>query len=385
MLIVCPKCGERCEIDFEPEVGQHIICPFCNQKFSYGDPQGQSPKMIMAVCPYCGFGEQIEAQYEGHIGECSQCHSEFTITANAKGIPLRAQSPVSVWSGADKTSVWISGFSQLDPKLLVKLLMRVGMVLGGFFIAAESVEFLFWSLFLMMIATLAPKFGAASNLKRLGRYLMTCAVLAVAVRGGCYGLHQSQIRKDKRTVAAKKTKVDARVQKLSMYYFGHELCEWYPAGTDESKIVIRGENPFACLQGGGAVKKSSVVSGWDGCLFELRAELSRQTKLPGEITHGFAEAKVGQFKNLDLIAKITKTLGKEPNLVSYPLLPGELVNLNAEYNSDERAEDGKPLVSIKVSYSLSSGGLLASQSGRDSDAGYSDHESWCFEIFYNGL
>lgn len=35
MVIRCPKCGESCEIDFEPEVGQHIVCPFCNTKFSY--------------------------------------------------------------------------------------------------------------------------------------------------------------------------------------------------------------------------------------------------------------------------------------------------------------------------------------------------------------
>ena len=44
----------------------------------------------------------------------------------------------------------------------------------------------------------------------------------------------------------------------------------------------------------------------------------------------------------------------------------------------------KPLVSVKISYSLSSGRMLANQLDRDSDAGYSDHESWDFEIWYNG-
>lgn len=40
MVIRCPKCGKSCEIDFEPAVGQHIICPYCKTKFSYGDLPG---------------------------------------------------------------------------------------------------------------------------------------------------------------------------------------------------------------------------------------------------------------------------------------------------------------------------------------------------------
>ena len=91
MEIQCPMCGERCEIDFEPEVGQHIVCPFCNQKFSYGEPQKQSPKNIMAVCPYCGFAEPVDVQFSGRVGECSQCHGEFTIMPNARGIPFQPQ------------------------------------------------------------------------------------------------------------------------------------------------------------------------------------------------------------------------------------------------------------------------------------------------------
>ena len=91
MEIQCPKCGETCAIDFEPEVGQHIVCPFCNQKFSYGEPQKQSPKNIMAVCPYCGFAEPVDEQFSGRVGECSQCHGEFTIMPNARGIPFQPQ------------------------------------------------------------------------------------------------------------------------------------------------------------------------------------------------------------------------------------------------------------------------------------------------------
>ena len=225
MKIVCPHCGEVCETTEDVVIGQHIICPFCEQKFSYGEQQDDVGRAgtIMAACPYCGFAEAIDAQYAGHIGECSRCHREFTIRANAKGIPLRAQSTISSQPSTGRADAWLSAVSRLDPGLLVKLLMGAGIALGSLFVVAASVELLFWGLFLMMVATLAPRFGATSDIKRLIRYLITCAVLAVVVRGGCYGLHQNQIQKDKQAVAAKKAKVDARVQKLARRYFGHEL------------------------------------------------------------------------------------------------------------------------------------------------------------------
>ncbi len=36
MIIRCPNCGESGEADSEPDVGQHIECPFCCTTFSYG-------------------------------------------------------------------------------------------------------------------------------------------------------------------------------------------------------------------------------------------------------------------------------------------------------------------------------------------------------------
>ena len=35
MQIKCPHCEEMCETDFEPEIGQRILCPFCGEKFGY--------------------------------------------------------------------------------------------------------------------------------------------------------------------------------------------------------------------------------------------------------------------------------------------------------------------------------------------------------------
>ena len=35
MQIVCPNCRNACVIDAEPAIGQHILCPFCSEKFLY--------------------------------------------------------------------------------------------------------------------------------------------------------------------------------------------------------------------------------------------------------------------------------------------------------------------------------------------------------------
>lgn len=120
MEIRCPKCGESCEIDFEPEVGQHIVCPFCNTKFSYGETESATPRTVMAVCPYCGFAEPVDEQFSGRVGECSQCHGEFTIMPNARGIPFQPQ------TAAARQSSSHSGGSSSDGVLGFLL----GLILG---------------------------------------------------------------------------------------------------------------------------------------------------------------------------------------------------------------------------------------------------------------
>ena len=122
MEIQCPKCGETCAIDFEPEVGQHIVCPFCNTKFSYGETESATPRTVMAVCPYCGFAEPVDEQFSGHVGECSQCHGEFTIMPNARGIPFQPQ------TAAARQSSSRSGGSSSDGVLGFLL----GLILGIF-------------------------------------------------------------------------------------------------------------------------------------------------------------------------------------------------------------------------------------------------------------
>ena len=38
MIIYCPLCGERLGMETAPAEGQHVLCPYCNGKFSYGQP-----------------------------------------------------------------------------------------------------------------------------------------------------------------------------------------------------------------------------------------------------------------------------------------------------------------------------------------------------------
>jgi len=36
MVVTCPNCHEQLEVEMELQVGQHVFCPFCSTKFSYG-------------------------------------------------------------------------------------------------------------------------------------------------------------------------------------------------------------------------------------------------------------------------------------------------------------------------------------------------------------
>ena len=37
-MIKCPKCGNVSEVEVELEIGQHLICPYCSEKFAYSEP-----------------------------------------------------------------------------------------------------------------------------------------------------------------------------------------------------------------------------------------------------------------------------------------------------------------------------------------------------------
>lgn len=41
LVFNCPHCGEQCETEEEMQIGQHVVCPYCERKFSYGEEQGK--------------------------------------------------------------------------------------------------------------------------------------------------------------------------------------------------------------------------------------------------------------------------------------------------------------------------------------------------------
>ena len=111
MEITCPNCGQTCEVDEEPAIGQHLLCPFCDMKFNY-TPQNttendsnsianmaetnveEPPAKIQAICPHCGAVYEVDASYIGKTATCGVCDNPFVIKA-AHGHAVAASSKES--------------------------------------------------------------------------------------------------------------------------------------------------------------------------------------------------------------------------------------------------------------------------------------------------
>ena len=96
MEIVCPNCSQPCVTDDELVVGQHVLCPFCNVKFTYGDSastaESRSAGKLMDVkCPGCGTEYEVDASDAGQDVECEVCGRKFVIGAQEKNV--REESP----------------------------------------------------------------------------------------------------------------------------------------------------------------------------------------------------------------------------------------------------------------------------------------------------
>ena len=100
MQIKCPVCGGHCECDVAPVFGQHMLCPYCESKFSYSaesesayhvSPQN-SPSLSVAQkpetpreekmaveCPYCGTVYEMSATREGAYEKCEVCNEMFAV------------------------------------------------------------------------------------------------------------------------------------------------------------------------------------------------------------------------------------------------------------------------------------------------------------------
>ena len=114
MLIQCPNCNEVCETEAEIAPGQHVLCPFCNVKFSYCavSPTGESLEtrnQIVVKCPDCGTEYEVSASDIGLEIGCEVCGRKFVIGAQEKNVeeksPPIATSKISAFVNKSKSKV----------------------------------------------------------------------------------------------------------------------------------------------------------------------------------------------------------------------------------------------------------------------------------------
>lgn len=85
MQIKCPNCGAECETEGELAVGQHVICPYCSEKFTYdGAGQGNHAeencrREVTTKCPHCGTVYEVDESLEGNTCQCSVCNKDFVV------------------------------------------------------------------------------------------------------------------------------------------------------------------------------------------------------------------------------------------------------------------------------------------------------------------
>lgn len=83
MQIRCPNCNNVCELDAEPEIGQHVACPFCSEKFSYSGsdefPEGGDISATDEQDTMLDSGLKIVGTFPSNgIGSSAQNHKKFT-------------------------------------------------------------------------------------------------------------------------------------------------------------------------------------------------------------------------------------------------------------------------------------------------------------------
>lgn len=116
MQINCLCCGNAFEIESEPIVGQHVVCPFCSGKFSYADAGNQDEDLhrgnaleechhekIGIRCPECGTEYEIDNDAIGSKCQCGICNRDFIARDDSSAEIGEAQEKESI-AGAEKPS-----------------------------------------------------------------------------------------------------------------------------------------------------------------------------------------------------------------------------------------------------------------------------------------
>ena len=133
MQIKCPCCGNTCEIESEPIVGQHMVCPFCSGKFPYADDGKRNEDLhrgdaleeyldekIVIKCPECGTEYEIDNDAIGSTCQCSVCNRDF-IARDDSSVEIGDAQEKDGIAGTEEPSVETEDFcSEQDSKTLSK-------------------------------------------------------------------------------------------------------------------------------------------------------------------------------------------------------------------------------------------------------------------------
>ncbi len=90
MNISCPNCGNECQIDVEPVVGQHMLCPFCQTKFAYSVAENQGYGEEIANVKDAGTPALVRSLQAGRVDEPVDVRARFCTHCGAK-IPATAK------------------------------------------------------------------------------------------------------------------------------------------------------------------------------------------------------------------------------------------------------------------------------------------------------
>ena len=147
MQITCPSCGNISEVDGELPIGQHLVCPFCSQQFSYSGVEQEDTSSrdiqseesiqegITVKCPSCGAEYEVDKRFEGATCQCSVCNKEFV----AKKLVMQKRWKLRTSTSADRLkSIDPKGENHLSVRrkarsrvLTVLCILLVAGVLGG--------------------------------------------------------------------------------------------------------------------------------------------------------------------------------------------------------------------------------------------------------------
>lgn len=85
--VTCPFCGSSSVVDVDLTAGQHLVCPYCENRFTYGEEvttggkvtNTQLQSLVNVSCPHCGTQYEVQQSECGAVAICQVCNKEFVV------------------------------------------------------------------------------------------------------------------------------------------------------------------------------------------------------------------------------------------------------------------------------------------------------------------